>query len=361
MTIPLQATTVGATTEADGTRCFQPLNKKSANYVIDLCCGMGGLSLAAEQLNMNVVAGVDTGSAASRTFQMNFPRAKAIIGSVRSEIVINQCRQVLNQHQNALAKTIIVSGPPCQGFSVAGPRDANDPRNQILNAVARCISKLQPTCALIENVSRVLDENHRMRLKRLGQILNGGGYDVSEIILNAEDFGVPQRRKRAFFLITRGKVAPNTLKAMFEARKLPLTNVADAIGDLPKPKPRPNKYVDESDDGDIPNHYAMQHSPKVVQKISLIPQGSGPMSYRKLHPHKVSNTLISGHRAPPAHYSQPRSITVREAMRLQGFPDDFRVYGPFGSQMGQATNAVPPPMARAALQVICELMGVSLK
>jgi DNA (cytosine-5)-methyltransferase 1 len=84
------------------------------------------------------------------------------------------------------------------------------------------------------------------------------------------------------------------------------------------------------------------------------------MSYRKLDPTKLANTLFSGHRAPPAHYAHRRSITVREAARLQGFPDDFRVYGSFANQMLQVTNAVPPPLARTVLRVLAEQCGLCL-
>ncbi len=83
------------------------------------------------------------------------------------------------------------------------------------------------------------------------------------------------------------------------------------------------------------------------------------MSYRKLDPTKPANTLFSGHRAPPVHYKYPRSITVREAARLQGFPDDFRIYGSFANQMTQVTNAVPPPLARTVLQVLAEFTDLA--
>ena len=85
------------------------------------------------------------------------------------------------------------------------------------------------------------------------------------------------------------------------------------------------------------------------------------MSYRRLHPEQPSNTLFSGHRAPPAHFEEPRSITVREAARLQGFPDDFRIYGSFGNQMQQVTNAVPPPLAQVVLRVLSNLVGLPIK
>ena len=336
-----------------------PSRKKSvAPLVVDLCCGMGGISLAAKQLKMKVLAGVDIDPAATRTYQNNFPNAVALTGSVRSTSLIDECKDLIKLSRKSYQKTVVVSGPPCQGFSVAGPRDPNDPRNQILLAVARFIVVVQPKCAMIENVARILGDDHRSRIRKLSKVLANGGYSVNEVMLNAEDFGVPQRRKRAFFMITKTSVSRSRLMELFESKKTNPVHVVDVLDDLPIPSPRPDRYVDEEDNGKLPNHFAMQHSAKVKKKIAAIPQGSGPMSYRKLHPNRVSNTLISGHRAPPAHYSEPRSITVREALQLQGFPDDFRVFGPFGSQMGQVTNAVPPPLAKIALQVLCEVAGV---
>ena len=321
---------------------------------------MGGISLAAEQLGMQILAGVDVEPAATRTFQHNFPNATALTASVRSSAVVKECQVLIADIRQSYQPTIVVSGPPCQGFSVAGPRDPNDPRNQILLAVARSIVALKPRCAIIENVARILDDNHSDRLDKLSRILTDGGFHVNEVVLNAEDYSVPQRRKRAFFLITRKAIRHDKLQIEFEKRRSESLSVIDVLDDLPEPRIRPDRYSELSEDFAIKNHFAMQHSERVQEKIAAIPQGSGPMSYRKLHPHRTSNTLISGHRAPPAHYSQPRSITVREAMRLQGFPDDFEVCGPFASQMGQVTNAVPPPLAKVALEVLCEVAGVEL-
>jgi DNA (cytosine-5)-methyltransferase 1 len=192
------------------------------------------------------------------------------------------------------------------------------------------------------------------------QTLSDGGYYVNQVLVNAAEFGVPQNRRRAFFLITRRNIDDRNLVYEFGKRKRASSSVASVLRDLPVPEPRPDRYIDVEDIGPIPNHYAMQHSDAVKKKIASIPPGTGPMSYRKLHPEYPSNTLISGNRAPPAHYSQPRSITVREAMRLQGFPDDFRVYGPFGNQMRQVTNAVPPPLAQVALEVLCDVVGIEV-
>jgi DNA (cytosine-5)-methyltransferase 1 len=330
------------------------------SVVVDLCCGMGGLSLAARELGMRVAAGVDVNAHAARTFEKNFPDAQFIDGSVRSSKVLEQCRKLLQPFTENGTPSVVLSGPPCQGFSMAGSRDPVDPRNQILVAVSRAIAELHPHCALVENVSTVLNDAHSKRLQLFYEILTSAGYFIQSVLLDASDFGVPQKRRRAFFLITRTKLDATDLKEHIENRKCPKLNAGKALAGLPSPMIRPEDYDDEQDYGEYSNHIAMRHSKRVMAKIAKIEPGTGPMSYRKLHPLYPSNTLFSGHRAPPAHFTEPRSITVREAARLQGFPDDFRIYGSFGNQMQQVTNAVPPPLANAVLRVLVELAGMKL-
>jgi 16S rRNA G966 N2-methylase RsmD len=140
--------------------------------VVDLCCGMGGLSVAAREMGMRVVAGVDVNPSAVRTFSKNFPEAEAIEGSVESRTVVEQCRKLLDGEEDGEGVRIVVSGPPCQGFSAAGSRDPKGRRNGVLVAVARAIANIQPDCALIENVSTVLAEKHGERLEEdaLGEL-----------------------------------------------------------------------------------------------------------------------------------------------------------------------------------------------
>lgn len=328
--------------------------------VIDLCCGLGGLSLAAKELGLHIVAGVDLNSHALKTFSKNFPGAQPIHGSVRSKSVLSECDKLFTPFKKAGTPTIIMSGPPCQGFSVAGSRNPADPRNQVLIAVARAICKLQPDCALIENVSMLLADLHSARVRKFQAILRDGGFQILHIVLNASEFGVPQKRKRAFFLITKRLLDEQALIRRLDDFKSGPVNAEQALDGLSKPQIRPDDYNDDTDYGCTHNHFAMRHSDRVITKIAAIPPGSGPMSYRKLHPTRLSNTLFSGHRAPPAHFKEPRSITVREAARLQGFPDNFRVYGSFGNQMEQVTNAVPPQLARVVLHVLLESVGIRI-
>jgi DNA (cytosine-5)-methyltransferase 1 len=159
---------------------------------------------------------------------------------------------------------------------------------------------------------------------------------------------------RAFFLVTETRIDKDRVVDVVRQFHRPTVTVASALAGLPHAQERPTKYIDDEDDGTVSNHFSMRHSNAVKLKISKIAPGSGPMSYRRLHPTRQSNTLFSGHRAPPAHFSEPRSITVREACRLQGFPDSFRVYGSFANQMEQVTNAVPPQLAQAVMAAILD-------
>jgi DNA (cytosine-5)-methyltransferase 1 len=334
-------------------------NQDESPRIADLCCGMGGLSLAARHLGMRIAVGVDVDKHAARTFTRNFPEAEFIEGSVRSLKVLERCRELLERSQSQSTPSIVISGPPCQGFSVAGSRDPSDPRNQILVAVARAIVELNPLCALIENVSMILAPAHASRLNRFQSTLTDAGYSVRALLLDAADFGVAQRRKRAFFLVTRQELDEYEIQDYLERVKEPPLTVQSALSGLPSPEVRPDHYDDERVPSGFQNHLAMRHSKRVIDKIAALEPGRGPMSYRKLDPSRPSKTLFSGHRAPPAHFQEPRSITVREAARLQGFPDSFRIYGSFGNQMQQVTNAVPPPLAKAVLSVLLELVGVT--
>lgn len=345
--------------QKDGSEALAKLKPLPSVRVIDLCCGLGGLSLAARQVGMGVIAGVDRNPTALKTFGRNFPEAEAIEGSVRSSTVLKRCRELSKSKPEDKFTSVILSGPPCQGFSAAGSRDPKDRRNKVLVAVARAIAELQPKCAVIENVSMVLAEKHGSRLDSFEEVLAEGGYQIARVLLDASEFGVCQKRKRAFFYVTRTKIDEADILRRLVAHKISAKGAEEALRGLPTPPVRPDDYDDERIYAGVLNHMAMSHSQGVKNKIAAILPGTGPMSYRRLHPTRPSNTLFSGHRAAPAHFSEPRSITVREAARLQGFPDDFRVYGAFSNQMEQVTNAVPPPLARAVLSVLSEIVKLS--
>jgi len=333
----------------------------SIPLVVDLCSGMGGLSYAAHSLGMEIGVGVDTNKDAIRTFARNFAQAEAVPATVGGAKTLEKCRVALQARDGKERPLVILSGPPCQGFSAAGSRDPGDKRNKVLLAVARAIKELQPRCALVENVEMLLSDKYGGRVRDFERHLNDGGFNCVSVVLNARDYGVPQNRSRTFFFVTRELLDQADVQLLLDLLRQPELTVEEAFRGLPAAEVRGATYDDEAEHGPVPNHLAMRHSSRVQKKISKIPVGGGPMSYRKLDPKKPAKTIFSGHRAPPAHYSYPRSITVREAARLQGFPDDFRIYGAFANQMMQVTNAVPPPLATAVLRVLAEMTGLPIR
>lgn len=324
--------------------------------VVDLCSGMGGLSYAAQESGLDVWVGVDTSSAALSTFSYNFPTASAVLGDISCEDVLEQITKEVQSKRKENERLIVVSGPPCQGFSDAGPRMAEDPRNEVLVSVAKAIVHLGAEAALVENVSALRKARNSQIVRKFRAILNGANYHVYSFELNAFDFGVPQKRRRVIYF-----VLPIPIKRSHVLQRLKLYHRAaltvwEVLNDLPVPQVRPLEYDPSKSNGSFPNHYAMRHSESVQSKIASIKQGAGPLSYRKLDPSAYAPTLLSGHRAPPAHYGQSRSITVREALRLQSFPDSFIIMGPFSRQMEQVTNAVPALLGEASINVLLQLL-----
>lgn len=313
---------------------------------IDFCCGMGGLSLAARQAGCVPVVGIDVSSHALETYRRNYPSAATVSTSVTSAAAWRECKTILEAKYQK-QRTLLVAGPPCQGFSVAGKRQPRDPRNRVLPAIARAIIFLAPDAAIVENVAGLLSPRHSAHLRRFKQTLLNAGFTVHIRALDASCFGVPQTRKRMICFVAKSGLNVQLLDHHLAAKQRQPPTVIEALGDLAKP---PVYVRGTSVHCALPNHVAMNHSARVRRKINSIKPGKGPLSYRRLHPDRIARTLISGHRAPPAHYAEPRSITVREAARLQGFPDTFEVCGSFASQMQLVTNAVPPPLAQAAIE-----------
>ncbi|MDY0354861.1 MAG: DNA cytosine methyltransferase [Sedimentisphaerales bacterium] len=324
---------------------------------IDLCCGLGGISLAAKELRILPLLGVDTCCNALKTYKANFPHARTIQADVREPGFGHRLKDHPEERKLGKSDLYIVSGPPCQGFSDAGSRLVDDPRNTIIVAVASLIALIRPKAAIIENVAAIRKPRYQAVVAELREILQGAGYHVCEIELNAADFGVPQVRRRRMFFITPNAVTEEQYRRHLARYKTEPLVIEKVFRGLPKAVVRPPSYEDTLENGGVYNHFAMLHSEKVKRKIAKIEPGKGPLSYRKLKPDGYAPTLISGHRAPPVHYREPRAITVREAARIQGFPDDFRICGSSGSQLQQVANAVPPNLAKAALRTLLHFAG----
>ena len=347
--------------------------KKSANQPIalDFFCGAGGLSLGFHQAGFRVAAAFDIDPVHVSTYGRNFPRTLATqvdVGKLTAAAVRKHAQLPGDESID-----VVYGGPPCQGFSLIGRRDSDDPRNLLLVKFAKLIADLQPRYFVIENVAGLVLGAARRVLAKALRILHRAGYRwVTPIrILDAHDYGVPQTRKRVIVLgYRRGAAKPS-----YPRKKNRKTTVRDAIGDLYVIGRRKSLLSSDTFDGSLgkPSRYAQTlrrakqrtlsgcrrctHKPEIVKRFKQVKPGSlEPISrFVKLRLGKPAPTLRAGtakdkgsYTAPrPIHPTQNRCITVREAARLHSFPDSFVFHSTQWHGFRQVGNSVPPKLAVA--------------
>lgn len=266
----------------------------------------------------------------------------------------------------------IVGGPPCQGFSTVGKRQASDPRNGLIREFYRIVSTVRPTGFVIENVLGLRDMRF---VDQVNLLFSDIGYTVSSMVLRAADFGVPQLRRRVVFVGSLSQRWFRGPRATHSATRH--VSVMHAIGDLPPllpgqsvdvyTLPPSNSYQRRMRSGSsiLQGHDASKHPLKLVQAISYIPDGGNRTSiptrlqpssgfhnsYSRLDSTKPAVAVTQNMGKPSGtrciHPVQHRGLTAREGARLQSFPDSYHFLGGSTSQRLQIANAVPPLLAKA--------------
>lgn len=351
--------------------------------VIDLFCGAGGLSRGFLDANFNVLLGVDFDDNALKTFEANHKNAKAMKLDLFNHDNIQDIVKFLENEKVSL--DVLIGGPPCQGFSLAGKRDEDDERNVLYSAMVKTAKILKPRIVVLENVPGMLTLYNGLGKKRIFTDFEKLGYKMHVNVLYAPEYGIPQIRKRAVFI---GIL--NTEKE-FQYPK-PILNeqqyvtCLEALSDLPsleddydysldtvrdyicEPQSNYQKYMRKNSNC-VYNHYPIKHAEKTIKNISMIPDGGNykdlPSDLAKafkyhesLHRYrsdKPSLTIDTGHRTH-FHYKYNRIPTVRECARLQSFTDDFIFYGSKQEQYKQVGNAVPPLLGKAIAIKIKEFL-----
>jgi DNA (cytosine-5)-methyltransferase 1 len=363
--------------------------------VIDLFCGAGGLSEGFRQAGFTVLAGNDFFASAGVTFVSTHPEAK-FFGQPIQDITADHLLAETGLRRGGL--TCLVGGPPCQAFSVYNhQRGMHDARANLFREYLRMVEGLNPEWVVMENVTGILSAGGGEAVGAIVESLNALGYCVEYRTLKAEEYGVPQERRRVVFIGNRTGAPIVWPEPTHGEGRSPFVTVWDAIGDLPELEngsvsPDRLNYrsapfsefqrILRGKAKSVANHQASRLAPINEARMRHIPEGGSwrdipyellpagmkkarrcdhTKRYGRLRRNGLSSTVLTKcdiHWGAYIHPNQNRSLTVREAARLQSFPDWFEFAGPRTEQYVQVGNAVPPLLGRKIAEAVLEAQDI---
>ncbi len=323
--------------DSDPYKIFVEINSQSpreSNYTfVDLFCGAGGITQGLVQAGFQPLASVEVNAIASATHLKNFPHCHHFCGDIENFSSQNWLQEIGSPEVH-----LVVGGPPCQGFSVAGKRDPKDPRNRLFYEFVRVVSEIRPWYVVMENVPGILTIQNGDVKEAIIEAFESIGYpNVSIAILESAAYGVPQIRPRVIFIANRfGMQNPYPKPQLLPEQYNPIES---AISDLPAYTPIPEI-----------NHQWTKHSPEYMERIAKVPPGGSLYekyvdAFKRQYPGKPSMTVKENHGGTHIHPYLNRVISAREMARLQTFPDTFIFEGSMKKAMWQIGNAVPPRLA----------------
>lgn len=328
----------------------------------DLFCGAGGFTQGLEQAGLECVLGAEFNNHAVEAYRKNFSHE-----CLQIDLSTEENQILVAERLKAEQVDLVVGGPPCQGFSIFGNRRfvntrkhdlTKDQRNDLVYAFANIVVRSETPWFIMENVPGILSAHNGEYVATIEKFFAEHGYRTEHKIINAADYGAPQLRRRFILIGTKTDLAFPFPKAKYfekpESWQHPYRTVEEVLTDL----------ADDATLGKFKNHRAPNHSKIVVERFSYIPEG-GKMDvdalperlklgtktgkpvanfshvFARLDRKKPSCTIVPGHNALPVHPTLNRTLTVREAARIQTFPDDFEFVGPIINQCLQVGNAFP--------------------
>jgi len=367
-------------------------SNKNRPLGIDLFAGAGGLSLGFEQAGFNIAYAIEHDKNAAMTYAKNRKR-KGVSVETKD---INKISPTEIMRQASLNKgqlDILIGGPPCQGFSTSNrqTRNLHNPNNHLVYRFVTFVKKMSPKWFVMENVSGMETfEQGAVRDELLAKF-RSMGYDSVFVVLNSADFGVPQNRKRIFFIGNRVGQAISFVDKIKSASIAKPVTVRDAISDLPQlenghlackmpyngRKRKLSAYqsvMRKGMNGSVRNNLVTKNQELAVKRFKRINPGENLIALARKAPRLVANytnlenchnwiylrlpwgrpsvTLNNFRKNMLIHPEQHRGLSVREAARLQSFPDRYVFHGSIGSQQQQVANSVPPLLSKAIAKLI---------
>lgn len=385
--------------------------KKSRSLrALDLFAGCGGLSIGLEQAGIKVIAANEIWDEAAATHIVNHPGCQMVLGDVTNDQVK---QNIFEAAQDGI--DLLVGGPPCQAYSLSGRRDATDPRGKLFEDYVDIVAKLRPRLFMMENVKGLLSMMHDREdlsakaSKELGRLRKAEselptkytrnaedrealaegrkkasalraamkeyqepvstmivrrfaalGYNVEFRVLNAANYGVPQRRERVIFIGAQGGTTLHFPEITHSDEP-----EADLFGRMLAPWKTVRETIDDLKDApenDALHHLYPVHSPKFLAKIRSTPIGKSVFAsysdaFFRCPPDEPSRTVKENHNGVFVHYDRDRVMTPRELARLQSFPDEFRFVGKKSNVLKQVGNAVPVGLGKALGRAALEMAG----
>lgn len=314
---------------------------------IDLFCGAGGLSFGFDKAGFENIFSVEINPEFAKTYKKNFPSHKLLVEDIR-DISNDTVKELVGGREI----DIIIGGPPCQGFSIAGNIGRtfiDDERNRLFKEFVRFVSEVNPKMFIMENVAAMATHLKGKTIKAIVDAFEhaGMGYKVKWEVLNTVNYEIAQERRR---IVVVGVRADLDTEFSYPTHSTVIKTIKDVIGDLPP--------LASGEQSNIPNHIAMSHSEQMLEKMSYIKDGgdrydipeelrpkSGDVRKYIRYDSTRPSVCVTGDMRKIFHYEQNRALTCRELARIQSFPDSFVFEGKSIQIQQQIGNAVPPKLA----------------
>ena len=347
---------------------------------VDLFCGSGGLTTGAKLAGVKVVSAVDTDPSARSSYTANHSEVRLLDADIRSvsvdDLKVEKCGERL----------VVFGGPPCQGFSTSNQRTrtTENEGNWLFRDFLRVVEELEADVVVFENVAGILQTAGGTFVRELHEATKNLGFELVSGLLDARNFGVPQRRARYFTVGSKLKTAP---RLPTPETQTPIT-VADAIGDLPR---LPNGAATDTlayrevaatayaramrkELTECSGHTVTNNAQHIVERYAHVPEGGNWRDipeeimtsyadrsrchtgiYRRLSWDEPAVVIGNFRKNMLIHPGQDRGLSIREAARLQSFPDDYVFEGSIGKRQQQVGNAVPPLLAKAVFDSVASI------